>query len=465
MFYFKIVKEKSHIVGVFVVLAVCIIYFPAKNMYFMGDDFDILNIVYPGWSTPTVLFQPLNNFFRLTVKISLLINYTLFKTSAIPYVLITLCIHIINIFLLYRFILKVTSNISIAGAISLAFGTSPFYSEVTLWNSSRSDSIVLTFALGIFLLLSQEQDEKNRKYQSWVFFLMIGSACTKENWIILPLLSISFLILIQRFSVKDAFLYHKFVLLLLLCYVGFFIFLPYFKGNRALGGYPSTGIPSMLTKFTFLLYRYVGFGDWFTNATWQIILLLFLLIGLLYLLIIFKAPLGLWGFIWMITALIPTLPIRYAASRFNYLPLVGFWIMGITFIHHTWRFIEQKCFISSRYFRVFAMGAMLYIVGYQSIMVQWEIKDYTQYAKAHEKVVHMFSTMQKQLPKKTPFLFLNRGSKQPISELEQSYQGYPKLLFRRKEAIWQLINFAPLANFAGKPFIGIIRELEASKYL
>ena len=463
MFTSIIGQKKSQIVGVFISLVVGLIYFPARNIYLMGDDFDILNLVYSGWSTPAVLFQPLNNFFRLTVKISFFLNYTLFKTSAISYIVITLCIHILNIFLLYRFLLKVTSNIWIAGAISLAFGTSPFYSEVTLWNSSRSDSLVLTFALGIFLLLSQAQDEKHRKYQYWVLFLMLGSACTKENWIILPLLSFSFLVLFQRFSVKDAVQYHAFVFLLLIGYVSFFILFPYFKGDRALGGYPSTDISAMLTKFAFLLYRYIGLGDWFTNKVWQIILLLFLLIVVLSLLILLKVSLGLWGFLWMITALLPTLPIKYAASRFNYLPLVGFWIMSITLIHHIGRWIEQKFSAFSGYFRVFAVGAMVYIVGYQSIMVQWEITDYRQHAKAHETIVHMFRTIQMQLPKTVPFLFLNRGNKQPISELEQSYQGYPKLLFRREEAIWQLINFAPLANFAGEPFRGIIRELEASR--
>jgi hypothetical protein len=207
----------------------------------------------------------------------------------------------------------------------------------------------------------------------------------------------------------------------------------------------------MKDKLFHLLYRYVGLGDSFYGYLWQIIFMSAAVIGFLVVCILLKNRFALWGLCWMGLTILITLPVEYDPSRYNYLPLIGFWITVVVVFEQLVQLLLSR-FQIKRYYVFLLIGMGIgYLVLYNTIMLQWEIDDYRRLGDAHKKLVKMYENFQSQLLPNQPILFFNNGTRKPISEISASFNGYEKLLFVRTRAPWELIHFAPLANFVGEP--------------
>ncbi|MCP5103394.1 MAG: hypothetical protein GY950_08445, partial [bacterium] len=446
--------RKPYLTGILVALFILIVYLPALDIYLMRDDFEWLEESYGAWQNPSVLFKLINNFFRPIVKLSFLLNYALFGTAAPLYSLTTILIHLVNVFLLYLFIHRVTQKKHIAALSALTYGVSPLYSEVTLWSAGRPDSILLMFMLGVMLHFThiEEKEKIPRTRHVLILLLTLSALGTKETWVLLPFFVLSYLWIVKRIPLITAVRKTWSLFLLLALYLGYFIGLPLLSNIAPPTSYADLTIGTVTRKFGYLIFKYTGLGDVFTGAVWQYGLIAVGLAGVTYLCIRRKNWLAIWGLTWMLVSMAISLSIFYAPSRYNYIPLLGFWVMVIAFLSREIEELKKRFNLKPRLIIISVTLLLLFHFGHQVAMLQWEIRDYRTLGALHKQVVEMYRVVKAQLPRGEPIIFVDRSTRKAIDEMVENVQGYRKLLYVRQQAIWQLLYIAPLANFAGNTF-------------
>ena len=459
----EIFKQKPYIIGLLITGFILIIYLPTLNTYLMSDDFEWLNESYSGWQNLSQLFQPINKFFRPLVKFTYLLNYTLFNTQAPLYNACTVLIHLVNVFLLYYLVSSITRRITPASLIALLYGSSPMYSEVTLWSAGRPDSLLLMFMLPVLILLYNSEEKKTILRHIMVLVFTLCAAASKETWILLPFLAFGLLWLVKQTPLKTALKFTSGLFVLMIAYVGYFIILPKLSGAAVFTSYASFNMGIAIKKFGYMIFKYAGLGKFSKGAFWEIASIVFLLAVLTFWLVRRKNMLALYGLIWMLMTIAISLPIYYTPSRYHYLPLVGFWIMIIAWLEKDIKDFIKKFKIKPALALVATGIVVLYITAHQVIMLQWEIKDYYKRGFTHKILVDMYLKVKDQLPHDRPIVFIDLGQRRAVDELARSIDGYRKLLFVRKQAIWQQVFLAPLANFAGHPFSTLMKPIPTTE--
>jgi hypothetical protein len=446
-----------------VILLILLIYLPALNIYLFGDGYALLDYCYSGWRHPLIFFDLINNFFRPIINFSYLFNYSVFHEHISLYILTTLCIHLLNVFFLYRLLMKVTGRRSIAVLTMLLYGTSSLYSGATieLGFAATPDITLLCFSLGILLCFSKTTHVWGIGNQFVLYLCLLGAIGSKEAWIILPLIVFSFLILVMKYSLKKAIVAIVPMSALVGIYVGILFLIPWVsRTSSALdySGFSLANIQAMLVKASYVFWGSIGFfgdvslQDYSAGHFAYIVMAYMVGISCLVGLVFLKKRLALWGMSLMILAHIPTLPIPYAPSRFNYIPLVGFWIMMVAVVDQIVQMLGQKLQIKQMYLTVIIGLGIGCLVLYHVIMLQWEINDYRRLGMGCKTIVNMYKAIKVQIRLDQQVIFINQGTRRVVTELAQSIQGYQKVLFVRSHDIWELIHFAHLANFVGEPF-------------
>jgi hypothetical protein len=459
-----VLEKRYYLLGLFIGIFILILYLPTMNTYLMGDDFEWLDSVYSGWSNPAQLFELINNFFRSTVKFTYLLNYTLFGTDVVFYNIFTVLLHLINIFLLYVLVFKITRRMLPAALTALTYGVSAMYTEVTLWSAGRTESTLLIFMLGVLIFLDRV-GERSQGFWWWVMLVLfiLLAAGSKETWVLLPFLAFGFLWIVKRFSFKKSFTSTFILFLLLVVYLAYFIGGALLVGKAPPTSYGNPDIGNIVNKFGYMVYKYFGLADIFNGAFWQFVLLVIVLVGLGYWLIRRKNRLALYGYLWMLMTIAISLPIYYAPSRYHYIPLVGFWIMIVSFL-------EEEVSRAIKRFRIkkilviLVVGLVLiFYLVYQGIMLQLEIRDYRHRGELHKILAEMYLQVKDQLSADQPIVFIDAGKRNAVVEMSRSVRGYRKLLFPRERAIWQQVFLAPLANFLGDPFTRLMKPLPGTE--
>lgn len=447
--------------GAGVLLLVFLLYVPALGNYLQGDDFEWLNSVYRGGQRPGLFFEKINNFYRPLVKFSYWLNYSLFGTRVLYYNLFTILLHLANLWLFFLLLVRLSGQVLPATAAVLAYGVSALYSEVTLWAAGRPDSLLMLFVLGALLLLagrSGRAPAPGIAGQALLLLLAAGAASAKESWVILPFLALAMLWLVVRLPFKKALTRTLSLFIMSGLYLGYFVARPLLQGRAAFTAYGQSGWRAMLNKGALLIYKYFGLGDRFRGARWQLALLLLLLAAGLFFFIRRRNGMALFGFIWLGLGIGVSLPIYYAPARYNYIPLMGFWLM-IVFLAAG----EAGAFLRRRPGRrrivAVVLGLpLLFYLAQQAIMLQWEIGDYRLRGQLHQQVAGMYERVKGDIPPDRPLLFIDLGKRQAVQETAAAVRGYNKLLFVRKRAIWEQVFLAPLANFLGNPRSAMLGE-------
>jgi hypothetical protein len=447
--------------GAGILLLVFLLYVPALGNYLQGDDFEWLNSVYQGGQRPGLFFAKINNFYRPLVKFSYWLNYSFFGRRVFYYNLSTVFLHLANLWLFFLLLIRLSGQIPPAVVATLAYGVSALYSEVTLWAAGRPDSLLMLFVLGSLLLLagrSGRAPEMGFARQALLLLLAAGAAAAKESWIILPFLAFSMLWLVVGLPGKKALLRTFSLFVMLGLYLAYFIGRPLLAGGAAFTAYGQAGWREMLNKGGLLVCKYFGLGERFRGAWWQLALLFVLLAAGLLLFIRRRNGMALFGLIWLGLGIGVSLPIYYAPARYNYIPLMGFWLM-IVFFAST----EMRAFLGrrpeQRRTAAFILGLpLLLYLAQQAIMLHWEIGDYRLRGRLHEQVADMYQRVRGSIPPERPLLFIDLGKRQAVQETAAAVKGYNKLLFVRKRAIWEQVFLAPLANFLGNPRSALLSE-------
>jgi hypothetical protein len=448
-------KTKPHFWAGGALALIFLLYVPALNNYLMGDDFEWLDSIYRGWQQPGQFFEKINNFFRPMVKLSYLLNYTLFGTHVFYYNLFTILLHIANLWLLFLLALRFFRRTLPAILLILAYGVSAYYSEVTLWAAGRPDSLMMLFVLAALLFLVRNASAaKGMSLGKHLLLLLLagGALAAKEAWIVLPFLALALLWLVMEIPLKRAFAHTSGLFILLGLYLLVFVGLPMLRGNAAFTAYGGAGLKMMADKAAFLVYKYMGLGDQYQGGWLQLILPAALLAATLFNFIRRRNRTALFGLFWMVLGIGISLPVYYAAARYNYFPLLGFWIMVVAFVAAEFRVFAQNHPQRRRLALVLIGLPLVFFLSQQAVMLHWEIGDYRLRGDLHRQLAAMYGQIKGKIAPDRPIIFVDLGKRRAVFELADAVKGYKKILFVRDRAIWQEVFLSPLANFLGEPF-------------
>lgn len=102
---------------------------------------------------------------------------------------------------------------------------------------------------------------------------------------------------------------------------------------------------------------------------------------------------------------------------------------------------------------------MILLLMAQVTRLRKEIGDYRLRGAPHKTLVDMYQKVKDKLPHDRPIVFADLSKRKAEQELIGKFKGYEKVLFVRERAIWQLVFVSPLINFAGEPFVEIMKPV------
>jgi len=104
-------------------------------------------------------------------------------------------LHILAIYFLYLFLVKLKIKKEIAFLFSLIFAVHPLTAQTVAFISGRNDSLLAVFVFPAFIFLIDYLDTKDKKYFIWHLLFLALALFTKETAAVLPIIS-AFYILI-----------------------------------------------------------------------------------------------------------------------------------------------------------------------------------------------------------------------------------------------------------------------------
>ncbi len=190
--------EKSYtiflpVIGI--ILFTFLVYFKSlKNGYTNYDD-DVLilnNSLIHSLSAAnlkSIFTSFLNGMYHPLVTLSWAVEYFFFGIKALHYHLFNLQLHLLNIWLVYRFVMLLSNKIKIALIVTLFFAVHPLLSESVLWLSERKDLLCTVFMLsGLICYLKYLRSELKLRYFIFTLIFFLLSLFSKPSAIIFPLL-------------------------------------------------------------------------------------------------------------------------------------------------------------------------------------------------------------------------------------------------------------------------------------
>ena len=140
------------------------------------------------------------NYHPLTTLVYAL-EYNLFKDNAKPYHLLNLIFHLLNVFLVFIFLKKITKRSEIAFVAAMLFGIHPMHVESVAWISELKDVMYTFFFLMSVLYYMENYERKENKTKPYLISLMffVLSCLSKSAAVTLP----AILILLDLYFVKN----------------------------------------------------------------------------------------------------------------------------------------------------------------------------------------------------------------------------------------------------------------------
>jgi 4-amino-4-deoxy-L-arabinose transferase-like glycosyltransferase len=124
----------------------------------------------------------MGNYHPLTM-FSLAIEYKLFGLNEAGFHVVSLVLHLLNVFLVFNLILRLTGQFQIAIVASLLFGIHPMHVESVAWISERKDLLYSAFFLVALIYYVKFTQNETKKYYflSLLFFLLSLLSKGKKN--------------------------------------------------------------------------------------------------------------------------------------------------------------------------------------------------------------------------------------------------------------------------------------------
>jgi protein O-mannosyl-transferase len=190
-------RKRETIFALVAILTTLIVYLPSLSNGFIvnWDDGGYIQehvLVHSlSWENFITIFNPTTfykgNYHPLTTYFYAL-EYSMVGESAFLYHLNNLILHLLNVWLVFRFVKLITKRNEIAGFVALLFGIHPMHVESVAWISERKDVLyTFFFMLGLiqyYYYYTQKESKRKHYALALVFFFL--SILSKSAAVVLP---------------------------------------------------------------------------------------------------------------------------------------------------------------------------------------------------------------------------------------------------------------------------------------
>ena len=155
-----------------IIVLIVIFWYPImfENEFFY-DDWAFISTFKAGTPSLGYFLQPHNEHFMPMFKMIFFAMYKLFQANIMPYMALSIVMHIINcllLFVLLRLIFKGKKLLSYL--LTLFFALNVTYFEVLHWFVNLSQALMLMFLIITLVLMHRSVDEDNKKLYYWSLF-------------------------------------------------------------------------------------------------------------------------------------------------------------------------------------------------------------------------------------------------------------------------------------------------------
>jgi hypothetical protein len=169
------------------VLAACVpllatawVYAPIRNSFFLWDDFS--NFVVVADAGPLrFIVTPMAGHVLLARNALLALWWVLFGLDAGPYFWTVLLMHLLNVWLLSRLVLRLTHRAAVAAVVATLWGISPLHTEPLAWYAVFGQVLTATVMLAVTAdaarCLDPPRQVSSRRALAWGCFLLLGATC------------------------------------------------------------------------------------------------------------------------------------------------------------------------------------------------------------------------------------------------------------------------------------------------
>jgi hypothetical protein len=427
-------KKRELRLQAILILAVAILWFPAKNIYFIGDDFTLLT---EQLVNPFSLFTVSAQFIMPVFKAFLAIGGMLFGGSVSGYHFLILLIHIFNVLMFYRILLRFDDSRIAAFLSALIWGTLPQYAESIFWITGSVHTITLFFVFSAFLLFLKWYDEKKPVFLVLSLILSVLAFYTKETAVVLLFIAGAYLYHEKR-SFKKALSAITPHLALFVAMIAANQIIRHSMGIQ-LTGYYSSNISDYLKYICYYTaYNLFGFQV-FPGFLISALIVLSFILGLYFLR---RTRYFIYISLYLLT-LIPFVVVAKAPQRYSY--ITALWLFPPIVIALKDYFLQQK----NRILRYSVLPLVILFMLVSIVRLRIEYLDYKNFGDMHRLVVKNTQTFieQNSLADNTYYIFVNDRAVWTPFLINKNMRGFKKLWAIRDKGVADLIYLDDLLNF------------------
>ncbi len=164
-----------------------------KNEVLIGwDDGEYLTnpeITSPAPGSGSAIFSEFHlGMYQPLVILSFIFNYKLAGDAAFGYILVNILLHLINIWLVYKLVLRLLGSFEVAWIVALLFAIHPAHVEAVVWISTRSSLLYSFFFLAGLLQYDKYLATRLRKHYVLALVLATASLFSKSMAATFPLM-------------------------------------------------------------------------------------------------------------------------------------------------------------------------------------------------------------------------------------------------------------------------------------
>jgi len=130
------------------------------------------------------------NMYHPLTTLSFATEYHFFGEKPLPYHMTNLILHLLNILLVYWFILLISGRKETAGIVALFFAVHPMHVESVAWVTERKDVLFTLFFMSSLIAYHYFKKRKKTSYILLTFLLFVLSLLSKSAAVVLPIILI-----------------------------------------------------------------------------------------------------------------------------------------------------------------------------------------------------------------------------------------------------------------------------------
>lgn len=153
------------------------------NTYIINNN-DIKNLSFEGIKNLLTGYH-IGNYHPLTM-LSFAIEYKLFGLNPRAFHFFNLLFHLINVWLVYRFIILLSKRTEVAAIVAVLFAIHPMHVESVSWISERKDVLYAMFYLASLITYLKYTNSNQKKYLNYSVLFFLLSLLSKSMAVTLP---------------------------------------------------------------------------------------------------------------------------------------------------------------------------------------------------------------------------------------------------------------------------------------